>query len=335
MAASERVCPVCYLQHEWEVFQFKECRHQFCRSCVRTHCNVRLKEFHVSVPCLYPNCSAQLTPSEIQSLVEGRVFSQYLEQTFRRWLAKANGVRSCPAPDCPYVELLQDSRSICQMKFVCQHPNCGKEYCYKCKKTWHPGQECTTNEELNPPCQNTKPCPRCGCFILKEKDGTCNHMKCTFCGTDFCWLCLKEIGEFHYFSPSGCTFWGQRAWSTRRRWTIRVILWTIAPAVILLISMLAFPVITVAIPVATGYELYQRSYKTRLRKILSTLTGVTLTTIISPFVGLFGSLLLIPLGLIYVYGIIPIHIIWTSDWRHKLAARLNRNRNNRSPTTPV
>lgn len=63
--ASERVCPVCYLQQEREVFQFKECRHQFCRSCVRSHCVVRLKEFHVSVPCLYPNCSAQLTPSEV------------------------------------------------------------------------------------------------------------------------------------------------------------------------------------------------------------------------------------------------------------------------------
>lgn len=155
------------------------------------------------------------------------------------------------------------------------------------------------------------------------------------------------------FSPSGCTFWGQRAWSTRRRWTIRIILWTVAPMVILLVSLLAFPVITVAIPVATGYEvhnlvilfrniysvllqLYQRSYKTKLRKVLSTLTGIGLTTIVSPFVGLFGSLLLIPLGLIYVYGIIPIHMMWTSDWRHKLAARLNRNRrNNRSPTTPV
>ena len=59
-----------------------------------------------------------------------------------------------------------------------------------------------------------------------------------------------------FLSPSGCTFWGQRAWSTRRRWTIRVILWTVAPVVILLVSLLAFPVITVAIPVATGYEVH-------------------------------------------------------------------------------
>ena len=61
---------------------------------------------------------------------------------------------------------------------------------------------------------------------------------------------------YSFFSPSGCTFWGQRAWSTRRRWTIRIILWTVAPVVILLVSLLAFPVITVAIPVATGYEVH-------------------------------------------------------------------------------
>ncbi|XP_065897865.1 E3 ubiquitin-protein ligase RNF19A-like [Dysidea avara] len=333
--ASERVCPVCYLQQDKEPFQFRECRHQFCWSCVRSHCVVRLKEFHVSVPCLYPHCSAQLTPTEIQSLVGEEVFMQYLEQTLRRWLAKEQGARLCPAPDCPYAELLQHPRSACEMKFVCQHPDCGKMFCYNCKKLWHPGQECAPNsEEGDTPCKGTKPCPRCGCFIMKEEDGSCNHMKCSFCGTDFCWLCLREIGEFHYFSPSGCTFWGERTWSVRRRWIVRVIIWTIAPVVILLVSLLAFPVITVVIPVMTGYQLYQRNYKTKLRKFLSTLTGIGLTSIISPFVGLFGSLLLIPLGLIYVYGIIPIHLMWTSDWRHKLAARLTRNRN-RSPTTPV
>ena len=60
-------------------------------------------------------------------------------------------------------------------------------------------------------------------------------------------------------SPSGCTFWGQRAWSTRRRWIIRVILWSVAPVVILLVSLLAFPVVTVAIPVATGYEVCENA----------------------------------------------------------------------------
>ena len=34
-------------------------------------------------------------------------------------------------------------------------------------------------------------------------DGSCNHMTCR-CGAEFCWLCLKEISDLHYLSPSGC-----------------------------------------------------------------------------------------------------------------------------------
>ena len=43
-----------------------------------------------------------------------------------------------------------------------------------------------------------KPCPRCGAFIIKMDDGSCNHMTCAVCGADFCWLCMQEISDLHY-----------------------------------------------------------------------------------------------------------------------------------------
>ena len=43
-----------------------------------------------------------------------------------------------------------------------------------------------------------KPCPRCGAFIIKMDDGSCNHMTCAVCGAEFCWLCMKEISDLHY-----------------------------------------------------------------------------------------------------------------------------------------
>lgn len=43
-----------------------------------------------------------------------------------------------------------------------------------------------------------KPCPRCGAFIVKMDDGSCNHMTCAICGAEFCWLCMKEISDLHY-----------------------------------------------------------------------------------------------------------------------------------------
>ena len=43
-----------------------------------------------------------------------------------------------------------------------------------------------------------KPCPRCGAFIIKMDDGSCNHMTCAVCGAEFCWLCMQEISDLHY-----------------------------------------------------------------------------------------------------------------------------------------
>ena len=48
-----------------------------------------------------------------------------------------------------------------------------------------------------------KVCPRCSVLIVKMDDGSCNHMTCAVCGSEFCWLCMKEISDLHYLSPSG------------------------------------------------------------------------------------------------------------------------------------
>ena len=40
------------------------------------------------------------------------------------------------------------------------------------------------------------------------------------CGCEFCWLCMKEISDLHYLSPSGCTFWGKEIWSKKK-----IIIW--------------------------------------------------------------------------------------------------------------
>lgn len=48
------------------------------------------------------------------------------------------------------------------------------------------------------------PCPRCKTLIVKENDGSCNHMHCTLCGAEFCWLCLKGTVQYlgSYSSPT-------------------------------------------------------------------------------------------------------------------------------------
>lgn len=51
-----------------------------------------------------------------------------------------------------------------------------------------------------------KPCPKCSALISKMNDGSCNHIQCTVCGADFCWLCLQEITELHYLRFVGFSY---------------------------------------------------------------------------------------------------------------------------------
>lgn len=56
--------------------------------------------------------------------------------------------------------------------------------------------EVSTEEFLNK--FNMKQCPSCKILIIKVEDGSCNHMSCGICNTQFCWLCTKKTSELHY-----------------------------------------------------------------------------------------------------------------------------------------
>ena len=86
-----------------------------------------------------------------------------------------------------------------------------------------------------------KRCPKCQALIVKMDDGSCNHITCAVCGCEFCWLCMKEISDLHYLSPSGCTFWGKKPWSRKKKilWQLGILIG--APVGIALIAGVAVP----------------------------------------------------------------------------------------------
>lgn len=67
--------------------------------------------------------------------------------------------------------------------------------------------------------------------------------------TENAWPCLCKISSF---SPSGCTFWGKKPWSRKKK-----ILWQLgtlvgAPVGIALIAGIAIPAMIIGIPVYVG-----------------------------------------------------------------------------------
>mmetsp|Transcript_47475 Transcript_47475/g.136491 ORF Transcript_47475/g.136491 Transcript_47475/m.136491 type:complete len:252 (+) Transcript_47475:3-758(+) len=119
-------------------------------------------------------------------------------------------LRQCPAcgllckPDMDGQEVLAEMRcSECAAQFCFYHSNA------------HAGRPCDeyrreiAKEErmmARTALQGARPCPSCG--IATDKASGCNHMTCSACQADWCWVCgraLDSVG-WHYSpaNPSGC-----------------------------------------------------------------------------------------------------------------------------------
>ena len=144
-------------------------------------------------------------------------------------------------------------------------------------------------------------------------DGSCNHITCSVCGCEFCWLCMKEISDLHYLSPSGCTFWGKKPWSRKKK-----ILWQLgtlvgAPVGIALIASVSVPAILIGLPIWSGRKVYVR-YKSIGKKkrnliVIGTVIG---STFIAPVIAALAVLIGVPILLAYVYGVVPISLCRSS-----------------------
>ncbi|NWZ45254.1 RN19B ligase, partial [Brachypodius atriceps] len=249
-------CPLCLLPQPPEAFpSLASCSHRSCRACLQRYLCLAVRESRVPVSC--PHCPAPLHPSDVHRLLpEPALRDKYEEFLLRRLLVADPGTRWCPAPDCRYRgegrwawAPLPRTAAGCACVLP---PGAGWGGCtLLCPAI--PSHPISIPSSLPPgEAEAIKVCPRCSAFIMKINDGSCNRMNCTVCGCLFCWLCLQEISDVHFLSPSGCTFWGKRPWSRTRRilWQLGMVLG--APMVISLAAGVAVPVITIGIPIYMG-----------------------------------------------------------------------------------
>jgi E3 ubiquitin-protein ligase RNF19A len=224
--------------------------------------------------------------------------------------------------------------------FRCERPGCGSAFCYHCKAEWHANQTCdaaraqrqqqtfrsssatlslesaaaavaggstASGTAAGGQHSEVKACPRCQVLAVKMHDGSCNHMTCAVCGVEFCWLCMKEISDLHYLSPSGCTFWGKKPWSRKKK-----LLWQLgtlvgAPVGIALLAGISIPAMLIGIPSWVGRKIHDH-YKgaNRHKRNLAVVGGVVSSIILSPFLAGLAVSIGVPILLCYVYGVVPI-----------------------------
>ncbi|XP_061481961.1 E3 ubiquitin-protein ligase RNF19B-like isoform X2 [Rhineura floridana] len=330
-------CPLCLLAQPAAAFpRLSACAHLACLACLQQYLRIEISESRVQLAC--PHCPAPLQTAEIHRLLlpEPALRDKYEEYLLRRHLAADPSTRWCPAPDCSYA-VIACGCTECP-RLVCGRQDCRMEFCYRCRQPWHPNSSCEQawhewsqqaplgvmglsmqlmgKEEMTATAatQDTdtiKACPRCGAFIMKINDGSCNRMNCTVCGCLFCWLCLREITDMHFLSPSGCTFWGKKPWSRTRKllWQLGMVLG--APMVISLAAGIAVPVIMLGIPIYMGKKVLSHGRKSKLsgcQQCLSVASSVLLAVFVSPVITAITVGVGVPLMLTYVYGVVVLSL---------------------------
>ncbi|KAF7665782.1 hypothetical protein LDENG_00133620 [Lucifuga dentata] len=323
-------CPLCLLsQPRCHFPQLTSCSHQACTDCLRQYLRIEISESRVGIAC--PQCPETLAPLDVRAILDDRaLLERFEEYQLRRFLAADPDTRWCPAPDCSYAVIAYGCAEC--PKLSCGREGCDTEFCYHCRQLWHPNQTCDQarrqrarhtsggndastlyvfNEEPGGDAEEIKACPRCGAYIMKTNDGSCNRMNCTVCACQFCWLCMQEITDVHYLSPSGCTFWGKKPWSQTRKvlWQVGMLLG--APVVISLIAGIAIPVIIVGIPIYMGRKVHGRCKKNNIsgsKHYLTVASGVMMSVFVSPVIAAVTVGVGVPLMLTYVYGVVPMSL---------------------------
>ncbi|XP_076027016.1 E3 ubiquitin-protein ligase RNF19B [Genypterus blacodes] len=322
-------CPLCLLsQPRCHFPRLTSCSHRACSDCLRQYLRIEISESRVGIAC--PQCPEALAPMDVQAILDDQaLLDRFEEYQLRRFLASDPDTRWCPAPDCSYAVIAYGCAEC--PKLSCGREGCETEFCYHCRQLWHPNQTCDQarrqrarhtsggdtstlyvfNEEPGGDAEEIKPCPRCGAYIMKTNDGSCNRMNCTVCACQFCWLCMQEITDVHYLSPSGCTFWGKKPWSQTRKvlWQVGMLLG--APVVISLIAGIAIPVIIVGIPIYMGRKVHGRCKKNNIsgsKHYLTVASGVMMSVFVSPVIAAVTVGVGVPLMLTYVYGVVPMSL---------------------------
>lgn len=185
-AVEEKYCAICY-EKPTAYWNLPTCQTSiFCINCVKQYIEVQVTHYNIlEIACLCSNCSNFLSKSDILQFVSQEFYLKYEKIFQRRLLALDPTVKFCITPDCEGIILgsPSDQHKFCTI--------CNLEMCFICGKIWHEGKTCEEEEnfefegwELG---KNVKRCPKCSYKI--EKNEGCNHMTCSMCKSEFCWLC--------------------------------------------------------------------------------------------------------------------------------------------------
>jgi hypothetical protein len=183
------------------------CNRIFLFNCVVSSPHFCYIHVVVQIDKLCPNCVGDLPESLVSQHASDALLAKYRRFKFE----KANPNSRV----CSRCDNRQDA-SASKPSILCS--SCGHTYCFTHGDA-HPNKTCaqwardnyaSEKQSLKAISMNSKPCP--DCKVPTQKSEGCNHMKCTQCHAEWCWICGREIeggssfpDHYKWWNVFGCS----------------------------------------------------------------------------------------------------------------------------------
>ena len=197
-------CEICYDDEGFPPHRMfaMACGHSFCRGCWGGFLEVALTNGPACIrqTCPAAGCSELVTEEEYAELAPPDHLARFRSYQLRNFVESNPMTRWCPGPGCERVAVGSGRMDGAESGgLVAGCSDCDLSFCLRCGEEPHAPVGCRDLGKWNEKCKNesetanwilanTKPCPKCSSRI--EKNQGCNHMSCSGCKYEFCWICM-------------------------------------------------------------------------------------------------------------------------------------------------
>jgi ariadne-1 len=176
------------------------CGHEFCELCWYGFISNALEKGPLCVreSCPQAGCNELVTEEEVKQAAPD-LLPKFESYQLRSFVETYGMTRWCPGAGCEQVAVARGATADGGGIAHCE--KCTTSFCLKCGEEPHAPVTCrdltlwqdkcrNESETANWILANTKPCPKCHRRI--EKNQGCNHMTCSGCKFEFCWICMGD-----------------------------------------------------------------------------------------------------------------------------------------------
>jgi len=181
---SKVFCGICFDSvTDSNMFSNGSCNHPFCVKCISKYVKNQIKEKAVKLNCPDPECSVELKPEHLQSILPKKIIVDWESANCESSIALKEKIY-CPYENC---SLLMVNDAACAVtSYEC--PSCHRLFCAQCKVPWHADMNCRQFQKSKRENKLDKNflelakrkrwqrCPTCSMHV--QKAGGCMSVRC-------------------------------------------------------------------------------------------------------------------------------------------------------------